>query len=239
MLHHRLRGAGGLVITKISDVISTGETITVMSGVKAGDLLVFFDFANRTSDYYTIPSAVTPSGFTLIHSFGENYIQGTGAEVGRWSAYYKIATGTESSTTLTGMDSDRNRKCLLLFRGTRQISSVAINSVVSGVGGTGAFTTATSTITSSAGDNPFLIFGFIGCYAEYYTSTTSFTASWSGETMSSRYIINDTENVAVAAWTIKNYNITANNVGISSSARSTYTWNYFIHGHIGFYLELE
>ena len=233
MLHHKLRAAGGILqtITKISDVISSSSTITVMSDVRAGDLLVFFDFAHNNGD--GVPTAVTPSGFSVIRSHSGNY----SSSDGRWSSYYKIANGTESGTTLTGMNSDTEEKCLILFRGNKQISSVSSMGIVSESDETGL---DEPIITSSSGNSPFVIFAFFGIYAkDAGLGSSEVAASITGESMSNTIIIDDgNENLSFAAWKIKNYGDTANNVtldGYASGAGSSYE----IIGVIGFYLELE
>ena len=235
MLHHRLRGAGGILhtITKISDVTSriSSGTITVMSGVQAGDLLVFFNFSHN--DKNDVPTAVTPSGFSLIHSLVGNYNYADG----RWSSYYKIANGTESGTTLTGMNSDTDESCLILFRGNKQISSVSSIGIVSE---SSQANLNEPVITSSSGNTPFVIFAFFGIYAKDAGLGSPITAaSIDGETMTNTIIIDDgAENLSFAAWKIKNYGDTANDVTLDAYAEGASS-NYAICGVVGFYLELE
>jgi hypothetical protein len=232
MLHHKLRAAGGglKTITKISDVISRSSTITVMSGVQSGDLLVFFDFAHNNGN--GVPTAVTPSGFSVIHSHSGNYSYSDG----RWSSYYKIANGTESGTTLTGMNSYTEEKCLILFRGDKQISSVSSMGIVSESDETSL---NEPIITSSSGNSPFVIFAFFGIYAEDDgIGSSQVVATITGESMSTKIIYSNDENLSFAAWKIKNYGDTANNVTLDGYA-SGINSNYEIIGVIGFYLELK
>lgn len=60
--------------------------------VNAGDILVFIFYASCFAG--TVDSATAPSGFTLINSSG----LGTSRT---FAAFYKVATGTEDSTTIT------------------------------------------------------------------------------------------------------------------------------------------
>lgn len=100
-------------ITQVLSATSTGSTISVPSGVQAGDLIVLFDAAGSSNT--SIPTQVIPSGFTSIV---DNTLVASGAAGQRNTLSYKIASGTEGSTSLTGMNgSNNNRKALLVFRG--------------------------------------------------------------------------------------------------------------------------
>jgi len=222
MLHHKLRAAGGVLqsITKISHVTASSSTITVMSDVQADDLLIFSDVAEGDS----VPSAVTPSGFTQIST-----ITGSGM---RWSIFYKIANGTESGTVLTGMNDDSERKRLILFRGNKSISSVTTGSLVSQQDD--GYESISTTITSSGGTTPFIIIALYGsdinteCIPPNYT----FTGETADETIG--YATN-TSVVSAIKYKIKNRGDTSNNVGIGITNDDCV----YGLGIIGFYLELE
>lgn len=112
---------GGLTTISFQDSSSsTAETITAPASIDAGDLLVFCDFATQV---FSAPAAVTPSGFT-------NFVNASaGGAVGvRGMISYKIADGTEDSSSITGMNGNNgNYKVLLQFRGNVAISSVTAN----------------------------------------------------------------------------------------------------------------
>ncbi len=90
--------------------------IVVPSGVQAGDLLIFKNMCRAR-----LGDAVTPSGFTVIindSSTADNSVVGI---------FYKIAVGTESGTTLTGMPDDSDNAIELLhFRGSSPITAVSV-----------------------------------------------------------------------------------------------------------------
>jgi len=228
MLHHRLRAVSSVFqSTKISHVISYTDTITVMSGVRSGDLLVFADVVE--SEFNSVkPLEIVPSGFTLIMT-----IVGISSDDMRWSIYYKIANGTESGTVLTGMTggSDRRRKQLILFRGNKPISSVTIGSLVSQQN---IRVPLSTTITSSGGTTPFIIIAFYGSYILTNSSDPNYT--FTGETEDETIGYQDNSVVVGAIkYKIKNRGDTSNNIGIGI----TNTLGEYGLGLIGFYLELE
>ena len=117
---------------------SNSATINIPSGVSTGDLVVLFDQAIATSG---IPASVTPSGFTLL-TFS------TGG-TGRFNISCKrIVDPADAGTTITGMNSDTNKKIILVFRGSRGYGFTR-----SGGGGAEICTTATPasfTVASSS-----------------------------------------------------------------------------------------
>lgn len=96
-------------ISLFASAVSNTSTITVPSGVEAGDFMVLFDIAFNAS---TTPTLVTPSGFTAaVNNTGNN---------GRIATSYKqVLSSADAETTLTGMNgTTSNNKILLVFRGT-------------------------------------------------------------------------------------------------------------------------
>jgi hypothetical protein len=98
---------------------SVGANITAPAVINAGDLLVLLD----TPWSYAVPDKVIPAGFTEVFSDGAYYVRG--------SASYKIAEGTEDSSTITGQVGGYNfdDKCLLRFVPNVPITSVTVGSV--------------------------------------------------------------------------------------------------------------
>lgn len=110
-----ITGARLTTITQVLSADAETESITAPSGIQAGDLIVLFDAAS--TGYGSAPTAVTPSGFT-------NIINTSGAVSGfagwRMMLSYKLAVGTEGSSSITGMIGDGlTGKCLLVFRGNK------------------------------------------------------------------------------------------------------------------------
>lgn len=121
---------------------STAATV-VCPAVNAGDLIILFDRASGTS-----PAKVIPTDFTEIAD--------ATSPVGRGVVSYKIATGSEGGTSLTGMDSTAESKCLLTFRADGAIASVAFS-----VWGTVVTTgnPVAQNVTASGASVPLIIFG--------------------------------------------------------------------------------
>ena len=103
----------GVTINTISlfaSVASDTSTITVPSGVQAGDFMVLFDIAQNLT---LTPNSVTPSGFTR-----DGEANGSNRRI--LSHYKQVLSSAEAGTTLTGMNgTSTNNKILLVFRGTR------------------------------------------------------------------------------------------------------------------------
>lgn len=100
----------------VNNAISASDSITAPTGIQAGDLIVFWDLRFETG------TANAPSGFTIAVSSSV-----TGM---RSAISYKIAAGTESGTTITGMTgaSQSYQVILAVFRGNIPIGSVAVGS---------------------------------------------------------------------------------------------------------------
>ena len=224
MLHHRLRcyGSGLLTISYISSVTSTTSTITAMSNINSGDLLVFFGFSFNNE--VSIPNNVTPSGFTLISNHSDSYDP---ESYGRWVAYYKIANGTEDGSTLTGMSAYLDRKQLIQFRANSPISTVTpldVTTVAS------SNTSISNVIYSEDTKLPSIIMAFYG--TQFYPEGTP-SITYSGESPTAT--ISDTANRVLSKFTTKNVGESINNVNTSIYNNS----NAEISGLIGFYLQLK
>jgi hypothetical protein len=102
-------GVTSNTISLFASAISDTSTITVPSGVEAGDFMVLFDIAFNTS---TTPTLVTPSGFTTIED-------GNGVNGRINTSRKQVLSSADAGTTLTGMNGNSsNNKILLVFRGT-------------------------------------------------------------------------------------------------------------------------
>jgi hypothetical protein len=88
---------------------SAAGTITAPATVVAGDILVLFQVSEVIGA--TPPTAVVPSGFT---SWADQTYS-AGGSAGRAILCYKLADGTESGATLTGMDDQFDRKVMFCF----------------------------------------------------------------------------------------------------------------------------
>ena len=132
-----------------------GPTVTAPASILAGDFMILADYAYNNDN---LPTNVVPSGFTQIVTTGFEPADGA-----RVTTSYKIATGSEGSTSITGMNNESEGKCLYVFRGNAPITSVSVSTP--NAQGTGGDPTAQSVLAGS-GTPPLIVFGV------YYCSTT-------------------------------------------------------------------
>ncbi len=105
-------------ITKQADATSTASTITCPT-VERGDLLVLADSPTNSSG---TPTTVVPTGFTSI----ENISLSTRRQI----VSYKIADGSESGSSITGMNgTSANRKVLVVYRPNRPATTAYVFTV--------------------------------------------------------------------------------------------------------------
>jgi hypothetical protein len=122
MLHNILRAAAATVSLafKSSAVgTSTAGTIVAPTGIVAGDIIVLYDNAANNS---TLPAALIPSGFVGI-------LNNTLSTNRRVICSYKIATGSESGTTITGMSVNNVVAKIMLVFSINRASPVTVKSV--------------------------------------------------------------------------------------------------------------
>jgi hypothetical protein len=132
---------------------STAGSLTAMSGILLGDVLVWHQ--NSRTNAGPAPTAVIPTGFTQIADVAGTISRGI------WA--YKSALGTESSTSIAGMNgADADRQMLLQFRGNGAISSLTPAGLASEV--TNGNPVGIS-VTASAGAVPLIVFGSYGSSA--------------------------------------------------------------------------
>lgn len=139
---------------------TSGNTITYPSGIQQGDLIIFAEWIQNNP----LPTRVIPSGFTSFSSIqvGTTVID---------CLSYKLADGTESSTTLTGSTAGvTNNKFLMVFRQTPKFTSVWFGGAISGYYRGSA---KQGPVTASPYTTPAIVFG------EYYQ-----TSGITGQTMS-------------------------------------------------------
>lgn len=143
--------AGITTLTFQNSSTSTAATITLPGSINAGDLIILFDRAQGTS----APAAVTPTGFTQIANFAASTIRNV--------ISYKIAAGTESSSSITGMDGNiSDAKIALVYRGDAAISTVIINDLATQA--TDADPTS-QVVNASGSPAPLIVLGSYGTSA--------------------------------------------------------------------------
>lgn len=151
----RATGAASGPITSLAYVASTTSTaasITAPASISVGDLLVLVQYSRNASS--PAPTVVTPTGFTnIVSHFSANQSSG--------EISYRIADGTESSASYTGMDGDtQDDKIMWQHRANAAIASLTA------VAATVAFSSgdpAPQTISASAGTGIVLGITTFGC----------------------------------------------------------------------------
>lgn len=121
----------------ISTTISTTNTITIPNFTVANDIAFLFDSASNAST--TIPTSVTPSGWTSILS---SSVSSTSS--GRTNVSYKQLVAGDANTSITGMNGGTNRKILIIVRPTQP--TLSTNSLT--------FTLSTPGSQATTGANP-------------------------------------------------------------------------------------
>lgn len=142
--------AGGRRIAFFASSTSSGANITAPANIIAGDIIVLADFADNGSG---IPSKVIPTGFTEISSQGLTDSRGT--------LSYKLAAGTEGSSSITGQNGDfTNNKVMCVFRA--YASSLTLGGAIGTISDGNP---SGQTITASGGTAPLVVLGMYAGYA--------------------------------------------------------------------------
>lgn len=169
-------GAGQNTLTTIvqqASATSTAATINCPADIIAGDLLVMLDRASNNA-FGGVPASVTPSGFTSI---GNISVSASGITGIRQTFWYKLAVGTEASSTLTGMDGTAtDKKALLVFRGNVPATTLTLVSV--GGEATDGNPTAQN-VTAGTGVPPLVVLGGYG--SQSAVSPRTFSTTKDGE----------------------------------------------------------
>jgi hypothetical protein len=141
-------GSGPLVYKSHS--MADAETITLPTGIVAGDLIALVQVSRSVSE---TPAYIVPPGFSLG---GNGSYDGT-----RIRTSFKIANGTESGTTLTGMDGSIFKKKIAI------VFSANATSMAQVLGGSYITPAAPGNISidASSANAPALIFSVWGVRA--------------------------------------------------------------------------
>jgi hypothetical protein len=168
-------GAAAVGLTTLTQVLSAtdsaGATMTLPVGIQAGDLIVLWDHAVSAAT----PVTAVPSGFNSI----ANDTVGDGFN--RVILSYKVAVGTESGATITGMTNNGTAvdlvKLVYVFRGNQPIK--AVNVVSAAIDSIHTNPTA-QVVSSGSGKAPLVVIGAYSCY-DGTINPRSFTPAKDGE----------------------------------------------------------
>lgn len=201
-----------LVVTKVLDATDTDSTVVVPNGVLLGDLLIHKGFGQAASS----PAAVVPGGFTQIVTDEVDF----GANALRILISYKIADGTESGTTLTGVSGAAlTASELLVFRGNVPISGVTASTPNSQIVSANP---SAQNVAASGGVPPLIVIGSYACRTTFSVDPRTMSPSKDGEISASTQ--------SYLAWKI--YNSSPADVSVDMD-------NEGINSLQSFFLELE
>lgn len=145
---------------------STGTSATCPSGVQAGDLLVWFNACQKTG---SDPGTTTPTGFTQL----TNVLFLSGSNYYRATICYKVASGTEGGTTISGYSVGTATKSANILHFKGPFSNIS----ASGFGGqnsSGGSITNRTVSASGASGVPVMV---IACYHDMSGTSVSRTMS--------------------------------------------------------------
>jgi hypothetical protein len=102
-------------------------TVIFPAGIQSGDIAFMFD--TQASSNTTVPTTVTPSGWTNITTA----ITNSTLQATRTCLSYKVCAGTESSTSVTGMTAGslRGEKKIVVYRPSSAITAVTPSTITS------------------------------------------------------------------------------------------------------------
>lgn len=135
-----------------------GPTILVPADIRKGDLAVHFDWCFRNGS--SSLAAVVPTGFTALANHSDSSGSGSSASISRAITSFKILVAADAGSTLAGMNTTADRKCLMIFRGNKPIREVTFatwNGSVDYVSARGA-----QTVAASAATKPLVVIGCSG-----------------------------------------------------------------------------
>lgn len=143
------------VLTSISvfgSSTSSSSSITLPANIEAGDIIVLLD----RSYGFGVPTTVIPSGFISISNIAN-------AISARQIVSYKLAVGTEGSSSINGMSGSVDvKKAVYVFRGDIEITSVNISTP------NGELTSgnpSSQNVAASGGTAPLVVLAGYGCRA--------------------------------------------------------------------------
>jgi hypothetical protein len=186
-------------VTSISYVTSATSTTTTVTcpTVQAGDVAFFFNTAINTTA--SAPTAVTPTGFSSVANAGTATTLGISNRIS-----YKICTGSEGGTTLTGMSgTSSNNISLVIYRGNIPATFITLTNNSSSANDA---TPTNQSITLSGTTGPYVAYAF-------YASSGSITARGSTVT-ATREITSDSKQY------VKTYESTDSSVSFANTTIS-------------------
>lgn len=110
-----MSGAGGLAMSFVASANSSSSTITIPGTAVAGDFAVLIDCAVDNTAGGSV-SGVTPSGWTNVA-----FTTVSSSDTVRTMTSYRILTAGQPGTSITGMNSDYEKKFILVFRPSTSI----------------------------------------------------------------------------------------------------------------------
>jgi len=158
---------------------STGATITIPANSPENSIAILAQFSVNTGTT-TIPTLVTPTGFTNIAGLGDTGSFNTSPDSGdrgfRAAVSYKILDADDEGDSLTGMDATFDKKVLLVFEGVN-FTPTGLTAQDADSEAVWNSNTAADTILSAAGLAPLIAMGFAEQAGGIVSVTTDLAAS--------------------------------------------------------------
>lgn len=154
------------ILSFIDSVEENASSLTAMSGINAGDLLVWYDWTYEGT-------LVVPSGFTQIGSTLVGDILAVTA--------YKIASGSEGGVSIAGMSDPSDsieHKFLLQFRAETIINSIAVQDVAQQLTNDNP---TSQTCNASGGSVPLVVIGTYSAIGADIVSPRTFSTTEDAE----------------------------------------------------------
>lgn len=181
-------------------------SITAPNNISQGDILIFFDRA-LTSGGGAAPTTAIPSGFTSIN----NITSGSRKQI----VSYKEANGTESLSTLTGMNSTgANIKRCVVFSTNIVNPTLTVQSI------NGQMTDSApsnQTITAGSSSNPLVAIAYLG-----QTTFSSFTFTPTEDASIPDATTNNQVKYKIYNTSPSNITVTAGDGGLTNGLQSFY-----------------
>jgi len=114
MLANRMQAAAAgrrKTLEFYDDAVSTGASITIPAGAPPGAIAILAQVG--TNDSSSIPSLVTPAGWTNISGLSDTF--STGGIGGRAAVAVKILDEDDEGDSITGINADHDQKVLVVF----------------------------------------------------------------------------------------------------------------------------
>lgn len=154
------------LLTFVSSETSGGASITIPATAQEGDIAIIFDYAvNASTSGISVPSSVTPSGFTNFANVSSSYEVNPSFNIYnniRAMVSHKLLVSGDAGTSVTGMNGSGDSKVMIVFRPVTIPSTVTI---FDNNRSAPAYNTNPSAYTVEATETPNLVIAWAGGFS--------------------------------------------------------------------------